>query len=179
MLTLEQRQLLGVYPAWMVSNTIIDPGVGISQMKAGQCGGTRLSGPVRGFNTTSKGITAGRLGEAPTVVVTWTQLKRWAESVPPGLREQIRQVRYADQAENARVYKWCHCPEPEECLRRNEGDPLYGGRHHPTADEYEQHLQVVFDLRDQERALLDEALGLVDEPVGQLDLFGELIGETV
>ncbi len=177
MLSREQRQLLGVYPATMISDTIVDPERGIKQIASSQCGGTR-DGPVPSFNTGGGRIYAGWLGQEPTVVVTFAQLKRWAESVPSGLREQIRAVRLAEQTEAVRTLKWCHCPNPERCLRSNQGDPLYGGRHHPTDEEYEQHLEIVFGLRDQERALLDEALGLVDNPVGQLDLFGELIGGT-
>ena len=178
MLTKEQRQLLAVYPSAMVSDTIVNPEHGISRIRAGCCGGTRLDGPVRSFHTQSGRIEAGNLGEPPDTVVTFTQLKRWAESVPSGLREQIKAVRCAEQQEAVRAYRWCHCPDPEGCLRSHAGDPLYGNRHHPTEEEYDAHLRVVFGLRDQERELLNEALGLVDEPVGQLDLFDELIGEN-
>lgn len=176
MLTKEQRQLLQVYPAAMIANTVVDPDAGISAIKAGQCGGTRHGSPIEAFNTTSKGLVAGWYGEDPIAMVTWTQLKQWARDVPTKLREQIAAVRLAEQAENARSWKWCHCGKEAECHRRNEGDQLYGNRHHPTDEEYEAHLEIVFDLRDQMRALLDEALGLGDEPVGQLDLFEELMG---
>ena len=177
MLTKEQRQLLAVYPAGMVVDTIVNPDSGIARIRAGMCGGSRLDGPIRHFNTGNGRIHAGSFGEEPSVVVTFAQLKKWALSVPAELRDRIKAVRDLERAENARVWEWCHCPTPEECLRVNAGDPMYGGRHHPSEDEYRQHLDVVMDLRKQERALLDEALGLGDDPVGQLDLFDELIGE--
>lgn len=177
MLTKEQRQLLGVYPASMISDTIVWPESGIARIRAGCCGGGRLSGPIRYYSTEGGRIKAGMYGEEPQVVVTFTQLKKWAESLPADLRNRFKAVRVAQQAENARTYRWCRCPDAEACLRTNEGDPLYGGRHHPSDDEYEAHLRIVFDQQDQERALLDEALGLGDEPVGQLDLFDELMGE--
>lgn len=184
MLTLMQRQLLGAYPASMISDTIIDPNQGVSRIKAGQCGGTRLEGPVRCFNTTPKGIVAGWFGDPPQAVVTFTELRRWAESVPAGLRDRIKTVRLGEQSEALRAYKWCCCHrgDPQraaECEKRHEGDVFYGGRTHPTDEEYEQHLEVTFTLRDEERDLLDEALGLVGEPVGQLDLFDQLMGESV
>ena len=182
MLTKIQQELLFAYPSTLVSDTIIDPDHGISRIKAGQCGGTR-SGTIQAFNTTSKGLVAGWFGEEPQAVVTFTQLRQWANTVPADLRERIRVVRAAEQAENLRVYKWCHCHhgDPERaarCEKSNEGDPLWGGRYHPTDEEDKEHLVTVFDLRDQEKELLQEALGLGDEPVGQLDLFDQLMGEN-
>ncbi len=178
MLTREQRQLLGVYPASMIADTIIDQEGGIARIRAGCCGGSRLDGPIRHFNTHGGQIKAGTFGDEATITVTFAQLKRWAASVPAELRDQIKAVRSAQQKEAARSYKWCHCPDPEGCRRSHEGDPLYGGRHHPSEGEYDEHLEIVFDLRDQERDLLDKALGLAGEPAGQLDLFDELMGEN-
>ena len=178
MLTKEQRQLLSVYPRSMISDTIIDQERGLKNISSGQCGGSRLDGPIRHFHTGKGRIEAGSWGEEPSIVVTFAQLKRWAREVPADLRDRIKAVRLAQQKEAARVHKWCHCPNPEQCLKVNEGDLFYGGRHHPTEEEDMEHLEITFDLRDQERDLLDEALGLGDEPVGQLDLFDQLIGEN-
>lgn len=175
-LTKVQRQLLAVYPASMISDVIINGDGGISRIRAGCCGGSRLDGPIRHYNTSNGKIQAGTFGEDPLVVVTFAQLKAWAASVPAAVREKLAAVRLAQQEEQVRTYKWCHCPRPDECNRRNAGDPLYGDRHHPTEEEDQEHLNRVWELRDQERALLDEALGLDDEPVGQLDLFEELMG---
>lgn len=181
MLTLEQRQLLGVYPATLISDTIVDPERGIANIRGGCCGGTRHGGPewLERYDTHHGRIEGGQFGAEPRAVVTFQQLRRWAETVPSELRSKIKAVREAEQAEAARVYKWCQCHhgDPERaaaCVKANEGDPLWGGRHHPSDDEYEEHLVVTFDLRDQERELLDQVLGLSDEPVGQLDLFGGL-----
>lgn len=183
-LTLEQRQLLGVYPSALISDTVVDPERGITNIRNGCCGGTRHGGPewLERFDTHHGRIEGGQFGEEPSVTVTFTQLRNWARGVPADLRERIRTVREAEQAEAHRVWKWCQCHhgDPERaaaCVKANEGDPLWGGRHHPSDAEYEAHLVIVFDLRDQERELLDEVLGLGDEPVGQMDLF-DLIGDN-
>lgn len=185
MLTIEQRQLLGVYTSWMISDLIVDPERGLSAIRSSSCGGTRHGEPdwLRRYDTGGGQIDGGQFGEPPRAVVKFTQLRRRAESVPAELRERIKAVRCAQQAEATRVYKWCHCHHGDaeraaRCEESAKGDPFWGGRTHPSDEEYEAHLVISFDLRDQERELLDEALGLVDEPVGQLDLFDELMGEN-
>src|SRR5690606_20504064 len=45
MLTIEQRQLLGVYPASHISDTIVDPDRGIANIRSGCCGGARHGEP--------------------------------------------------------------------------------------------------------------------------------------
>lgn len=181
MLTIEQRQLLGVYPASHISDTIVDPDRGIANIRSGCCGGARHGEPewLERYDTHHGRIEGGKFGADPRAVVTFQQLHRWAEAVPSEVKAKIKAVREAQQAEAARTYKWCQCHHGDAeraaaCVKANEGDPLWGGRHHPSDAEYEEHLVIVFDLRDQERELLDQVLGLTDEPVGQLDLFGGL-----
>lgn len=177
MLTKQQRELLWAYPAAMITSTIVDPDHGISRIKSGQCGGMRRDVEwLEHFETGPTGIQGGTWDEPKRVVVTFSQLKSWARSVPADMREKLRTVQHAQQAEAQRVYKWCHCHHGDaekaaRCEKSNEGDPFWGGRYHPTDAEDEGHLVIYFDLIDQEKELLEQVLGLGDEPVGQLDLF--------
>lgn len=175
-LTKEQRQLLAVYPTSMIADTVVDADRGLSAIRSGCCGGSRLDGPIRHFHTGNGRIEAGELGGEPDIVVTFAQLKRWAEAVPEDLRRQIIEVRSMQRSEATRVWKWCHCPKPQECVTVHRDDPLYGGRYHPTAEEDAEHRELSWELHARERALVEQALGLGDDPVGQLDLFDELMG---
>lgn len=183
MLTKEQRQLLDEYCYWSICDVILDADSAIPAIKARSSGGTRRGEPewLQHYNTTSRGIEGGPWGDTSQVVVTWTQLRNWARSVPAELVERIRAARRAEQAEAQRVYKWCRCHhgDPEtarRCEESNKGDPTWGGRYHPTEEEDEDHLVIYFEQMDAAKELLKEALGLGEDPVGQLDLFDELIG---
>lgn len=186
MLTKEQRYLLAGTDPGMLTITILDPLGGITQIKSRQGGGhlrQRDGCPewLTVYDTTNKGY-VGRehFGGDVRVTVTWAQLKDFVRDIPAGVKDRLRVVRDAELAESDRAYGWCHCHHGDleraaNCEERNRNDPLWGGRTHPSDAEYEDHLAIVFDLRDKERDLLMEALGLVAEPVGQLDMF-DLMG---
>ena len=122
------------------------------------CSGGKLTSPDRGGDI--------------RVTVTVAQLARFAaDELPAPILAELRDVLHAKRAESERTRKWCRCAHPEECSRSNEGDPLWGGRYHPTDAEDDEHLAIVHALMDRERAALRAAL--TPTPPAQLDLFAE------
>lgn len=186
MLTREQRFLLAGTDPRLLTNTILDPIGGVSAIKS-RCGGGHLRRRdgtpewLTCYDTTSKGyVGREQFGGDVRVTVTWKQLQDFTDEVPKEVKEQLRKVRDEDRAEQQRVYKWCHCHhgDPERaaaCEKRNEGDPFYGGRRHPSDEEDDEHLELSRALFEREKDLLMQALGLVGEPVGQMDMF-DLMG---
>ncbi|AVO21757.1 hypothetical protein SEA_GODPHATHER_55 [Mycobacterium phage GodPhather] len=183
-LTLEQRQLLSVYTPWKLTNVLASVqdraalDAAISDIKSGMESGTRRGEPewLQRYETRDGRIYGGSWDDQHRVTVTMAQLTRWALEVPAEVRAELAEVRAAKWAERNRTRKWCGCHDPGRCEDSNRGDPLWGDRYHYSDTEYQEHLSITWELRDRERSLLAAALGLGDEPVGQMDLFEGLMG---
>lgn len=109
----------------------------------------------------------------PIVSVTVVQINRYAAQLDAALKAELVECRRADRAEAERVWKWCRCGREAECLRANQGDPLYGNRYHPSEAEVLEHYEECWRIRDWTDDLLDRALGfeIAGEQLGQLELF--------
>lgn len=189
MLTHEQRHLLAGIGTRPLIDAILDFDPGLQRIRNSCAGGhlRRHDGApewLTVYDTTSEGYVGQETFGAPArVSVTWTQLKAFAADVPAAIREQMAEVVAESRAEAHRVYKWCHCHHGDleraaACEKSHEGDPFYGGRRHPSDEEDDEHLALDRALYAREKDLVLQALGLVGEPVGQLDLFGDLIGSA-
>ncbi|WP_454231366.1 hypothetical protein [Mycolicibacterium fortuitum] len=94
------------------------------------------------------------------MTVTTAQLNRYARSLPQEVTDELRAVRRAFNAENIRR-DWCRCGREAECRRRNEGDPIYGGRYHPTDAEVDAHYRELRRIQEWQDRALDRALGFI------------------
>lgn len=177
-LTEDQRWLLRMVGGWSMREALISPGGVMRLMQSMQGGsGCRIDG---GPEWTSGGFQCGQ-GKVvspsfgtPVVTVTTAQINRFAASLPDAVKSDLIACRDAAQSESRRTWKWCYCNREADCLRANEGDPLYGGRHHPTAAEIAAHYAESRRVNSWLDDVLDRAFGFeqVDaEPVGQLELF--------
>ena len=178
MLTEDQRRLLRMVGGWQMREALISPD-GVTRLMQSMLGsnGRRIDGApewmLGGFQCGSGKVVAPEFG-VPVVTVTVAQINRFAASLPDEVKAELIACREAQQSESRRTWKWCFCGREAECLRANEGDPLYGGRHHPTDAEIEAHYAEDWRVRDWQDDVLDRALGFTTadvETVGQLELF--------
>lgn len=168
-LTEDQRWLLRSIGGWTMRDCLIGPeGVQDLMSRCSSSTGSRIDG---GPEWLTNGYTCGRgkivspwwttdIGRPPakTVTVTTAQLNRYARNLPQDVTDELREVRRAFNTENIRR-DWCRCGREDECHRRNEGDPIYGGRHHPTDEEVDAHYRELRRIQDWQDRVLDRALG--------------------
>lgn len=174
-LTSDQRWLLATMGGWPIVWALCGPD-GTQQLMASMWGGCgkRVDGApewMTSFETRGGKVFSPAFGD-PRVVVTAAQIDRFAAQLPDEVRAELKACRAAGIEENQRTLRWCHCGREAECLKANEGDRLYGGRHHPTDADDQDHRDRYWRIRDWEDRVLMKALGLMGGPVGQLDLFG-------
>lgn len=125
-----------------------------------------------GWDTQSGVIRSNHQG-GQRVQVKAAEISRYAKQIPAPIMAEMLECRSASTTHAIKNSRWCHCGNEADCLRRNEGDPYYGGRHHPTEAEDQAHLDEYWQIRDREDDVLTRALGFeyIDERVGQLELF--------
>ncbi|KWX66830.1 hypothetical protein [Mycobacterium sp. NAZ190054] len=176
-LTHDQRWLLMTMGGWQIVDALIGPG-GVNHLMQSQWGGSRLQ-PIPGapgwmtsFQTRGSKIVSPSFADEPRVTVTAAQINAYARALPSGVRGELEELALQRQQHAWQGRDWCLCGRAEECRRRNQGDPVYGDRHHPTEAEENQRHADWLRMRITERVLLAKALGLNarEEPV-QLDLF--------
>lgn len=175
-LTEDQRWLLRSVGGWTMRDCMIGP-AGVARMMQslyGSTGHVIEGGPAwlaRGFQCRGGKVVS---QQPPVVTVTDVQINRYAAQLDATLKAELIECQRADRGENARVLKWCHCGREAECLKANQGDPIYGNRYHPTDAEVQAHYEECWRIRDWTDDLLDLALGFAyadAEPIGQLPLF--------
>ncbi len=168
-LTEDQRWLLRSIGGWAMRDCLLGPdGVADLMSRCSSSTGHRIDG---GPEWLANGYTCGRgkivcpwwttdIGRPPvkSVTVTTAQLNRYARSLAQDVTDELREVRRALNAENIRR-DWCRCGREVECHRRNEGDPIYGGRYHPTDEEVDAHYRELRRIQEWQDRVLDRALG--------------------
>lgn len=103
---------------------------------------------------------------APKVTVTKADIRRFRKTIPAELLAELKQIDQAQTAEAQRTWLWCRCGG------KLHQDFMGRDHYHPTDAEDQEHLDIACDLIDRERDCLRRILGIDDEPVGQLELFG-------
>ncbi len=103
---------------------------------------------------------------APKVVVTAAKIRKFRKTIPAELLDELTSIDKAQMDEHWRTELWCRCGSDKPHM-----DFLRRERYHPSDDEDEAHLEVVWELRNRERGCLHQILGFTTEPVGQLELF--------
>lgn len=168
-LTEDQRWLLRSIGGWAMRDCLIgSEGVQDLMSRCSSSTGSRIDG---GPEWLANGYTCGRgkivcpwwttdIGRPPvkSVTITVSQLNRYARNLPQDVTDELREVRRAFNAENIRR-DWCRCGREDECRRRNEGDPLYGARYHPTDEEVDAHYRELRRIEEWQDRVLDRALG--------------------
>jgi hypothetical protein len=168
-LTDEQRHVLAVYDSGMIADLIAHPEYGLSRIKSGQAGGTARpgNGPdwLRWYSTGSGGIHGGEIGD-PRITITYTQLVKWASSVPPEIRDKVAANRAESLAESHRTEGWCRCPWADKAPNEH-SQPC--SRYHPTEAEDNENLAQSLRINRCQRVLVGQAIWAKDSD--QLDLF--------
>lgn len=166
-LTNDQRWLLRTVGLSISRALLSDAGLEhyMSSM-LGHLGSPRDGAPdwMDSFETRAGKITSPSRGGPPRVVVTAAQIRAFRTTIPAELLTELAAIDKAEMAESRRTALWCHCPgtKPHK-------DFLFREQYHPTDDEDQVHLDILWALRDRENDCLDAIL--IGEPVGQLDLF--------
>lgn len=177
-LTSDQRWLLLRMGGWPIVWALADDH-GLENLRKQRSGyyGTALEGAPEWMH--SYEVQAGKIYSPshphtadPKVTLTVSQIGRFAKALPAALRDELRACGAASIGETMRTSEWCHCPDAEKCMWRNDWS---GPRHHPTDAEDQAHIAEYWRIRDWEDDLLGRALGfaVIDEPepIGQLELF--------
>lgn len=127
---------------------------------------------VSSYECRSGKITA-KFFDGTEVTITRATVRKYVTSLEPDLLDRLRDTRATHRAESRRTSSWCMCPE-----QRGEGKCMGGmkweqPRYHPTDDEYDKHVEVCYDLREDMIEALAGALHLLPEPQPgeQLELF--------
>lgn len=171
-LTSDQRWLLRTVGGWAMLDALISQ-AGIAHLMTSQQGGTGRAtddGPdwlAGGFQCGGGKIVSPAFG-TPLVTVTAAQISEHARTISTALMTQMVDCQQASRRETMRVYGWCRC-KSEQCASST--DPIWGGRHHPSEDEWNAHLNTVELLRDFTDKLLDRVLIGETADDGQLGLF--------
>ncbi|MCV6982136.1 hypothetical protein H7I53_18140 [Mycolicibacterium pulveris] len=176
-LTVEQRWLLMTMGGRQIVDALIGPG-GVNHLMQSRWSSSRVRA-VQGapewmvsFETRGGKIVSPAFDE-PRVTVTAAQINKYAKTIPAEVRSQLEQLALDRSQHTWQINDWCLCGREAECLKAHEGDPLYGGRHHPSKREYNQHLADGLRIRAYEKVLLAKALRLDGREAesGQLELF--------
>ncbi len=110
LLTLEQRTLLRNLGGWMIADALIDPARGCAALRTSMWGGTYRHGSDHAFFECSNcGIVVyaysaphgnadaaayeQALGRRELLLVRWSQLARYAASLPSPVREELRRAK--------------------------------------------------------------------------------------
>ncbi|WP_396902484.1 hypothetical protein [Mycolicibacterium sp.] len=102
-LTVDQRWLLYVAARHVMPIALIDPDYGITSLKQSHAGGCwppgrdRVPGWLNSYQVTKSGIVGGEAPGVVRVMVTWGQLKRFAQALPVELRAVLMEARKADR----------------------------------------------------------------------------------
>ena len=176
-LTENQRWLLRSVGGWTMRDCMIGPAGVTRMMQSLQSSSGRVikGGPdwlAGGFHCRGGRVMS---NQPPIITVDEAQINRYAAQLDATLKAELIECQRADRAETDRVRKWCRCGREAECLKANQGDPLYGNRYHPSDAEVQAHYEEYWRIRDWTDDLLDLALGFQCgddvEPIGQLSLF--------
>lgn len=174
-LTVDQRWLLRSVGGWTMRDCMISPhGVSHLMQSLYSSSGRAIEGGPEwlagGFDCIGGKVVSKR---PPIVAVTVAQINRYAAQLDASLKAELVECQRADRTENQRVMNWCRCGREAQCVKANEGDPLYGNRYHPSDAEVQEHYEADWRIRDWTDDLLDRALGLevAGEQLGQLELF--------
>lgn len=145
LLTLEQRTVLRTLGGWMIADALIEPERGCAALRTSMWGGTyNHSGEHAFFECTKRGIVVyayttphvsaeaedfadaatfeQAMGRHELLLVRWSQLARYATSLPTSVREQLRRARSQLQAAWVVV---CG-PSPAPGHRPTKRDPVEG-----------------------------------------------------
>ena len=169
MLTEDQRHVLASYDQGMLADLIIRPEYGMSRIKSAHAGGSaRGNAPewLRWCSTDSSGIHGGQIGEK-LISVTFSQLAKWAASIPAEIREKLGANNIQQSAERMRTLDWCYCPWAEKAPN-DHSHPCK--RYHPTDVEENKHIARFIELSSYEKVYVGQAIWSGVES-GQLDLF--------
>lgn len=170
MLTEDQRWLLRTVGGWAMRDCLIGT-EGVKHLMQSMYGGTRVQNDgtpahFRGFQCGGGKIVSTGV---PVVTVTTAQLGQFARSLPPDLRDEMRECASASQRNNLLRHQFCRCGSTP-C-----GYAYMGDRICPPTEQQELDARAEFwRCQDWTDDLLDRALGFITEiePVGQLELFG-------
>ncbi|WP_237084042.1 YfdQ family protein [Mycobacteroides abscessus] len=136
-----------------------------SQIKR-DTGSQHLSYETHGNKITSP------MGGDVRATVTASQIRAFRKTIPAELLSELAAIDKAELDEHWRTAMWCRCHWTYEGEARAHTDFMGREHYHPTEDEDEAHMDIVFSLRDREWDCLAAILGVGVEPVGQLVLFG-------
>lgn len=102
LLTEDQRWLLFVASRGCMDIALVDPDYGIPLLRERHGSGAWPAGCrdvpewLRSYDTTSRGLTGGMLGEPPRAVVTWNQLRHFAKGLSDEARAELAAAYRAD-----------------------------------------------------------------------------------
>lgn len=142
-LTEDQRWLLRGLGGWMMRDCMIGPsGVAHLMQSLSSSSTAHVDGGPdwldSGYQCRGGKVMSNR---QPAVTVDEAQINRYASQLDATLKAELIECQRADRAETDRVRKWCRCGREAECLKANQGDPLYGNRHHPSEAEIQAHYE--------------------------------------
>lgn len=165
-----QRKLLCAYDTGMIAALIVNPDYGLSRIKSSQAGGTLhgITDPewLRRYSTEKGGIHGGDIGEPHRVRITYTQLLKWAASVPADIRDKLTANNTEQAKERARTWEWCRCPWAEKAPNEHSAPCK---KYHPTVVEDNNYRATMQRLSTYEKVYVSEAVWCDTEQ--QLDMF--------
>lgn len=166
----KQRELLAAYDTGMIADLIVKPEYGLSRIKSSQAGGTCRTKVewMRHYSTGKGAIYGGDIGGPALVSITYSQLLKWAASVPDDIRAKLA-ANLAEQAqERAHTWEWCRCPWSEKAPNDHSGPCT---KYHPSVVENNNYHANSMRLHAYERVYVCQAIWSDTEQ--QLDLFAE------
>ncbi|RIT69239.1 hypothetical protein [Mycobacteroides abscessus] len=140
--------------------------------RGGYLGSPRDGAPawMNSYETHGNKITSPMSGGV-RVSVTASQIRAFSKTIPAELFSELAAINKAELDEQHRTSMWCRCHWTYDGEPRAHTDFMGREHYHPTEDEDEAHMDIVFTLRDREWDCLAAILGVDSEPVGQLELF--------
>jgi hypothetical protein len=109
LLTEDQRWLLFAASPGCMDIALVDPDYGIPLLRERRGGGAWPAGCrdmpewLRSYDTIGRGLAGGVLGESPHTVVTWTQLRHFANSIADDTRAELAAAYNAADGETRRA----------------------------------------------------------------------------
>lgn len=173
-LTEDQRWLLWTVGLNISCALLSDEGLQSHMSRRGGYLGSPCDGApewMNSYETHGNKITSPMSGDA-RVTVTASQIRAFRKTIPAELLSELAAIDKAELDEHWRTAMWCRCHWTYDGEARAHTDFMGREHYHPTGDEEQAHMGFVFRLRNREWDCLAAILGVVDEPVGQLELFG-------
>ncbi len=124
------------------------------------------------YETRAGRITSPARGDEIRVTVTAKQIRAFRRTIPAELLTELAAIDKAETDEHWRTELWCRCHFAEGGQVKPHKDFLQREQYHLSDAEDGEHMEIVVGLHRRERDCLKAILGIEQELVGQLALFG-------